>query len=144
MGATLNLCDGASGSYRLDVVVSGQSYRGGMFRWMRDKAIDRELTELLDNHARVRADASMVRDFLLRVLADNRDGVEKFSDEALQEAASIIDQVGPGAFYWMTDIAAQMVVLSEATLKGLSTNVSVELGADASADSIVELVVRLP
>ena len=115
-----------------------------MFRWMRDKAIDRELTELLDNHARVRADASMVRDFLLRVLADNRDGVEKFSDEALQEAASIIDQVGPGAFYWMTDIAAQMVVLSEATLKGLSTNVSVELGADASADSIVELVVRLP
>jgi len=111
---------------------------------MRVRAIDRELTELLDNHARVRADASMVRDFLLRVLADNRDGVEKFSDEALQEAASIIDQVGPGAFYWMTDIAAQMVVLSEATLKGLSTNVSVELGADASADSIVELVVRLP
>ena len=115
-----------------------------MFRWMRVRAIDRELTELLDEHARVRADASMVRDFLLRVLADNRDGVEKFSDEALQEAASIIDQVGPGAFYWMTDIAAQMVVLSEATLKGLSTNVSVELGADASADSIVELVVRLP
>jgi len=92
----------------------------------------------------VRADASMVRDFLLRVLADNRDGVEKFSDEALQEAASIIDQIGPGAFYWMTDIAAQMVVLSEATLKGLSTNVSVELGSDADADSIVELVVRLP
>ena len=111
---------------------------------MRDRAIERELTELLDEHARVRADASMVRDFLLRVLADNRDGVEKFSDEALQEAASIIDQVGPGAFYWMTDIAAQMVVLSEATLKGLSTNVSVELGADASAHSIVELVVRLP
>jgi hypothetical protein len=111
---------------------------------MRVRAIDRELTELLDEHARVRADASMVRDFLLRVLADNRDGVEKFSDEALQEAASIIDQVGPGAFYWMTDIAAQMVVLSEATLKGLSTNVSVELGADASADSIVELVVKLP
>jgi hypothetical protein len=115
-----------------------------MFRWMRDRAIERELTELLDEHARVRADASMVRDFLLRVLADNRDGVEKFSDEALQEAASIIDQVGPGAFYWMTDIAAQMVVLSEATLKGLSTNVSVELGSDADADSIVELVVRLP
>ena len=115
-----------------------------MFRWMRDRAIERELTELLDEHARVRADASMVRDFLLRVLEDNRDGVEKFSDEALQEAASIIDQVGPGAFYWMTDIAAQMVVLSEATLKGLSTNVSVELDSDADADSIVELVVRLP
>ena len=44
----------------------------------------------------------------------------------------------------MTDIAAQMVVLSEATLRCFSTNVSVELGATADADSIVELVVRLP
>jgi hypothetical protein len=111
---------------------------------MRDKAMDRELTELLDEHARVRADASMVRDFLLRVLEDNRRGVEKFSDVALNEAAVIIDQVGPGAFYWMTDIAAQMVVLSEATLRGHATNVSVELGCNADADSIVEVVVRLP
>jgi hypothetical protein len=115
-----------------------------MFRWMRDKAMDRELTELLDEHARVRADASMVRDFLLRVLEDNRNGVEKFSDEALQDAALIIEQVGAGAFYWMTDIAAQMVVLSEATLRGHSTNVSVELGGNADAESIVNLVVRLP
>jgi hypothetical protein len=30
----------------------------------------------------VRADASMVRDYLLRVLRDDRDGVEKFGDEA--------------------------------------------------------------
>jgi hypothetical protein len=44
----------------------------------------------------------------------------------------------------MTDIAAQMVVLSEATLRGHSTNVSVELGGNADADSIVNLVVRLP
>ncbi|WP_223298465.1 hypothetical protein [Candidatus Planktophila sulfonica] len=106
--------------------------------------MDRELTEILDEHARVRGDAQAIRDFLLQVLADNRDGVEKFSDEALERAAEIIEQVGPGAFYWMTDIAAQMVVLSEATLRGFSTNVSVELGASADADSIVDLVVRLP
>ncbi|CAN2188377.1 hypothetical protein MCEMZLE2_00456 [Candidatus Nanopelagicaceae bacterium] len=106
--------------------------------------MDRELTEILDEHARVRGDAQAIKDFLLQVLADNRDGVEKFSDEALERAAEIIDQVGPGAFYWMTDIAAQMVVLSEATLRGFSTNVSVELGASADADSIVDLVVRLP
>lgn len=106
--------------------------------------MDRELTEILDEHARVRGDAQAIKDFLLQVLADNRDGVEKFSDEALERAAEIIEQVGPGAFYWMTDIAAQMVVLSEATLHGFSTNVSAELGASADADSIVELVVRLP
>lgn len=106
--------------------------------------MDRELTEILDEHARVRGDAQAIKDFLLQVLADNRDGVEKFSDESLERAAEIIEQVGPGAFYWMTDIAAQMVVLSEATLRGFSTNVSIELGASADADSIVELVVRLP
>lgn len=106
--------------------------------------MDRELTEILDEHARVRGDAQAIKDFLLQVLADNRDGVEKFSDEALERAAEIIEQVGPGAFYWMTDIAAQMVVLSEATLRGFSTNVSVELGVNADADSIVDLVVRLP
>ncbi|MSY29917.1 MAG: hypothetical protein F2733_02140 [Actinobacteria bacterium] len=115
-----------------------------MFTWLRHRAMDRELTEILDEHARVRGDAQAIKDFLLQVLADNRDGVEKFSDEALERAAEIIDQVGPGAFYWMTDIAAQMVVLSEATLRGFSTNVSVELGASAEADSIVDLVVRLP
>ena len=106
--------------------------------------MDRELTEILDEHARVRGDAQAIKDFLLQVLADNRDGVEKFSDEALERAAEIIEQVGPGAFYWMTDIAAQMVTLSEATLRGFSTNVSVELGAAATEDSIVEMVVRLP
>ena len=106
--------------------------------------MDRELTEILDEHARVRGDAQAIKDFLLQVLAYNRDGVEKFSDEALERAAEIIEQVGPGAFYWMTDIAAQMVVLSEATLRGFSTNVSIELGVNADADSIVDLVVRLP
>mgnify|MGYP000193226849 CR=1 FL=1 len=115
-----------------------------MFKWFKHRAIDRELIQILDEHQRVRADASMVRDFLLRVIADNRDGVEKFSDEALEDAAAIIEQVGAGAFYWMTDIAAQMVTLSEATLRGFSTNVSVELGAAATEDSIVEMVVRLP
>ena len=115
-----------------------------MFTWLRHRAIDRELTEILDEHQRVRGDAQAIKDFLLQVLADNREGVEKFSDEALERAAEIIEQVGPGAFYWMTDIAAQMVVLSEATLRGFSTNVSVELGANADADSIVDLVVRLP
>ena len=115
-----------------------------MFEWLRHRAIDRELTEILDEHQRVRGDAQAIKDFLLRVLEDNRSGVEKFSDEALEKASDLIEQVGPGAFYWMTDIAAQMVLLSEATLRGFSTNVSIELGANATSESIVETVVRLP
>lgn len=115
-----------------------------MFNWFRHKAIDRELTQILDRHQQVRRDATDIRAYLLRVLADNRNDSEKFSDEALEKAAELIEQVGPGAFYWMTDIAAQMVLLSEATLRGFATNVSVELGAAATAEEIVEKVVRLP
>jgi hypothetical protein len=44
----------------------------------------------------------------------------------------------------MCDIAAQMVTLSQASMQGLATNVSVELGSNASAEEIVHLVVRLP
>ena len=115
-----------------------------MFNWFRHKAMDRELTEILDRHQQVRRDATDIRAYLLRVLADNRNDSEKFSDEALEKAAELIEQVGPGAFYWMTDIAAQMVLLSEATLRGFATNVSVELGTAATAEEIVQKVARLP
>ena len=115
-----------------------------MFNWFRHKAMDRELTEILDRHQQVRRDAIDIRNYLLQVLADNRSDAEKFSDDALAKAAELIEQVGPGAFYWMTDIAAQMVLLSEATLRGFATNVSVELGAAATAEEIVGKVVRLP
>lgn len=114
-----------------------------MLRWLRNRAMDREITELLEEEARVKAAARDIRQYLLEVAAQNADGVEKFSDHSLARAAEIIEQVGPGAFYWMTDIAAQMVVLSEATLHGFATNVSVELGATATAQEIIEKVVRI-
>ncbi len=115
-----------------------------MFKWLRSVAIERELTEILDRHQQVRRDASDIRDYLLWVLAEDRNGGEKFSDEALNRAAELNEQVGAGALYWMTDIAAQMVVLAEASLRGFPTNVSLELGATATAEEIVMYVVKLP
>jgi hypothetical protein len=115
-----------------------------MFKWFRNVAIERELTEILDRHQQVRRDASDIRDYLLWVLEKDKSGAEKFSDEALNRADELYQQVGAGAFYWMTDIAAQMVVLAEATLRGFSTNVGNELGATATAEEIVKKVVQLP
>ncbi len=115
-----------------------------MFKWLRSAAIERELTEILDCHQQVRRDASDIRDYLLWVLAEDRNGGEKFSDDALNRAAELNEQVGAGALYWMTDIAAQMVVLAEASLRGFTTNVSLELGATATAEEIVMCVVKLP
>ena len=114
-----------------------------MFEWLRHRAMDRELTEILDEHQRVRGDAQAIKDFLLQVLEDNRNGVEKFSDEALERAAEIIEQVGPGAFYWMTDIAVQMTVLAQCALRDVPTNVEADVGKDASAEEIVRCVVRV-
>ena len=115
-----------------------------MFKWLRNAAIERELTEILDRHQQVRRDANDIRDYLLWVLEEDRNGGEKFSDAALNRAAELNEQVGAGALYWMTDIAAQMVVLAEASLRGFPTNVSLELGATATAEEIVKKVVQLP
>jgi hypothetical protein len=115
-----------------------------MFRWFRHRAMDAELAQIIDRHEQVRRDAGDIRAYLLWVLEQDRNGVEKFNDEALERAAELIEQVGPGAFYWMTDIATQMVVLAEATMRGFPTNVSIDLGAGATAEAIVEKVVRLP
>ncbi|MEY4658009.1 MAG: hypothetical protein RL466_822 [Actinomycetota bacterium] len=115
-----------------------------MFKWLRNAVIERELTEILDRHQQVRRDANDIRDYLLWVLEEDRNGGEKFSDAALNRAAELNEQVGAGALYWMTDIAAQMVVLAEASLRGFPTNVSLELGTTATAEEIVKKVVQLP
>lgn len=106
--------------------------------------MDAELAQIINRHEQVRRDASDIRTYLLWVLEQDQNGVEKFNDEVLERAAELIEQVGPGAFYWMTDIAAQMVVLAAATLRGFPTNVSIDLGSSATAESIVEKVVQLP
>jgi hypothetical protein len=115
-----------------------------MFGWLRRSAMDRELAAILDQHQQVREDGQAIRDYLLQVMADNQNGVEKFSDAALLRAQELIDQVGAGAFYWMTDIAAQMVDLSTASMRGFATNVSAEFGAHATPEEIVKLVVQVP
>ena len=121
------------------------SYQKGHIMFTRRKKIDQELIELLDRHEQVRRDGTAIRDYLLAVLADNNNDVEKFSDAALNRASELIDQVGPGAFYWMTDIAAQMTALAAASSNGFPTNVSVELvGQSVTAEAIIEMVVKVP
>jgi hypothetical protein len=105
--------------------------------------MDAELQQILTDHERVRESAHAIREFLLKVLAESENGLEKFSDEVLIEAAELLDEHGPGAFYWMADIAAQMAILAQASLAEIPTNVSVELGKSASAEQIVKLVVQV-
>jgi len=46
------------------------------------------------------------------------------------------------AFYLMTEIAAQLSILSAAQINGIPTNVNVELGESATPEGVVEGVVK--
>ncbi len=113
------------------------------FTALRHARMDAELQEIITEGNRTRESANAIREFLLKVLQEDIDGKEKFNDEILQETAELIEELGPGAFYWMTDIAVQMTVLAQCALRDIPTSVEVELGKDASAADIIKNVVRV-
>jgi hypothetical protein len=113
------------------------------FSALRQARIDAELQEIIAEGNRTRESAATIREFLLKVLQEDIEGREKFNDEILQEAAELIEELGPGAFYWMTDIAVQMTVLAQCALRDVPTNVEAELGNNASTAEIVRCVVRV-
>ena len=105
--------------------------------------MDYELQKILIEARQTSDKATQIRDFLLKVLQEDLDGKEKFNDEILEEAAELIEELGPGAFYWMADIAVQMTTLAQCAMRDMPTNVEAELGKDASAEQIIKCVVRV-
>jgi hypothetical protein len=113
------------------------------FSALQQARIDAELREIITEGNRTRESANQIREFLLKVLQEDIEGKEKFNDAIVTEASELIEELGPGAFYWMADIAAQMTVLAQCALRDVPTNVEAELGKDASAAQIVRCVVRV-
>jgi hypothetical protein len=114
-----------------------------MFRWLHNAKMDYELEQILIEGRRARESAEQIRNFLLKVLQEEIDGKDRFNDEILTGAAEIIEELGPGAFYWMADNAVQMTVLAQCALRDVPTNVELELGENASAEENVRCVVRV-
>ena len=107
------------------------------------RGIDAEFRELVESTYYSDAMAAEIKGFLLSVVADDRDGAEKFSEARLAQAQSILDRAGTGAFYWMTEIATQLAVLSAAKINGMGTNVEAELGSvGITPDAVVRVVVK--
>jgi hypothetical protein len=107
------------------------------------RGIDAELRELVESTYYSDAMAAEIKGYLLSVVGDDRDGVEKFSDARIAQAQGILDRAGPGAFYWMTEIATQLAVLSAAKINGMGTNVEAELGSvGITPDAVVRVVVQ--
>ena len=110
---------------------------------MKKQGLDAELKELIESSDNSTGVALDIKNFLLRVIQDDKNDAEKFSDEQLAEAERIIERAGSSAFYWMTDIAAQMTMLATAQLNGFPTNVSQELGDSATPEQVIDTVVKI-
>jgi hypothetical protein len=53
----------------------------------------------------------------------------------------MVDRLGPGAFYWMTDIAASLAAGYAARINGVRTNVDEEVLSPATPEAVIKSVV---
>lgn len=106
-------------------------------------SLDEEFRELVESSERTKKSAEEIRAFLLRVIADERNGLEIFSDSQLAEAKRIIEMTGPGAFFWMTHIAAQLAFVSASQINEIPTNVDLALNGSATPEDVVKVVVQV-
>ena len=109
----------------------------------RRKSMDSQIRDLIESETRVKESAIAIKRYLHSVVQDEKNDVEPFSDLRLQEAAALIREVGPGAFYWMTHIAAQLASVSAAQVNKIPTNVDAELGNSATPVAMIDVVVRV-
>jgi hypothetical protein len=105
--------------------------------------LDAELRQLIESSSDNTAIALEIKTFLLDLINDAKNDNEKFSDPRINQAQGILDRAGPSAFYWMTEISAQLCLLAAAQINGIPTNVSAELGSSATAEDIVRIVVKV-
>lgn len=106
------------------------------------RTLDAELKQLIQESNDTTAIGSDIKRFLLDVINDDSNDLAKFSDTRINQAQHILDRAGPASFYWMTEIAAQLSMLAAAQINGIPTNVNVELGEGATAEEIVNIVVK--
>jgi len=108
----------------------------------RPHTIEGELKELIQSEQENKGIALEIKNYLLAIIESNNNDEAKFSDNHLAKAQEILDKAGPGAFYWMSDIAAQLALLAAAQINGIPTNVNAELGESATAQDVVRVVVK--
>ena len=111
-------------------------------RRRKPRGLNAELKELIENSNDATGIGLEIKGFLLDLINDEKNGAEKFSDSRLAQAQCITDRAGPGAMYWMTEIATQFAFLAAAQINGIPTNVNVELTDGATPEDIVRIIVR--
>ena len=108
----------------------------------RMRGLDAELKSLIENDGDKTGIAFEIKQYLLAIIEDDKNDLEKFSDARIEQAARILDRAGPSAMYWMTDIAAQLAFLAAAQKNGITTNIDAKVGEQATPEAIVKAVVK--
>ena len=106
------------------------------------RGLDAELKAIIEDDGDKTGIAFEIKQYLLAIIEDGNNDVEKFSDERLEQAQRILDRAGPNAMYWMTDIAAQLAFLAAAQINGIPTNIDAKVGERATPEAIVDAVVK--
>jgi hypothetical protein len=107
------------------------------------RTLDGELKQLIEEANYSTSVSSEIKCFLIDLIGDASNHSENFSDVRLKQAERILDRAGPAALYWMTEIAAQLSILTAAQINGIDTNVNAELGASATPEAVVDIVVKI-
>ena len=105
--------------------------------------LDNELKDLLQSSSDATGIALDIKNYLKRVLDDDKNDREKFNDAQLAEADRIYDRAGPSSLFWMTEIAAQMTLLATAQLNGIPTNINYEVKEGATPEQVIDAVVKI-
>ena len=111
---------------------NGQKFRG----------LDAELKAIIEDDGDKTGIAFEIKQYLLAVIEDGNNDVEKFSDARIEQAQRILDRAGSSAMYWMTDIAAQLAFLAAAKVNGIATSVDAKVGTSTTPEAIVKAVVK--
>jgi hypothetical protein len=106
------------------------------------RGLDAELKAIIEDDGDKTGIAFEIKQYLLSIIEDDNNGVEKFSDARIEQAERILDRAGPSAMYWMSDIAAQLAFLAAAQINGIPTNIDELVGANPTPESIVKVVVK--
>lgn len=108
----------------------------------RMRGLDAELKAIIEQDGDKTGIAFEIKQYLLAIIEDANNGVEKFSDSRIEQADRILDRAGPSAMYWMTDIAAQLAFLAAAKVNGTATSVDSKIGTSTTPAAIVKAVVK--
>lgn len=108
----------------------------------RMRGLDAELKAIIEQDGDKTGIAFEIKQYLLAIIEDAHNDVEKFSDSRIEQADRILDRAGPSAMYWMTDIAAQLAFLAAAKVNGTATSVDSNIGTSTTPEAIVKAVVK--